>query len=115
MSTKVTTLLVPNSMGKKISGFVINAGYGMKGKSRWICEAITSFLELDDYQHLATLNNEFSELSESRSFRVPQEIDDALKKAIVEIRKQFPDAEGVKSNIIRASILQRMVKQELFN
>ena len=29
---------------------IISDGYGMRGKSKWIVEAIESFLKLDDYQ-----------------------------------------------------------------
>lgn len=113
MTKKVVTLLVPNSMGNKISKFVLDSGYGMRGKSRWICDAIYDFLQLDNYHELAIQDNEFSELSETLSIRISEDIEVALKQAIIDIRRLFPDAEGLKSSIIRASILQRMVKEQL--
>jgi hypothetical protein len=34
-----------------------------------------------------------------------------IEQAIVEVRKQYPTIEGVKSNLIRASIMQRLLRE----
>ena len=90
---------------------VIEDGYGMKGKSKWIIESIESFLELSDYPDLVDIAEDMDRLSDIVSLRIPEYLMDKMDKAIVKVRRKYPTIEGVKSNLIRASILQRLLRQ----
>lgn len=90
---------------------IISDGYGMRGKSKWIVEAIESFLMLTDYPTLADIACDMDQLSEVISIRLPDALMSKLDKAIIEVRRHYPAMEGVKSNLIRASIMQRLIRE----
>lgn len=89
---------------------IISDGYGMRGKSKWIVEAIESFLMLDDYPSLVDIAGDMDQLSEVISIRLPSALMSKMDKATIEIRRHYPAMEGVKSNLIRASIMQRLIR-----
>lgn len=103
-SFKLPSLLNQN-MNKKI----IEDGYGMKGKSKWIIEAIDSFLQLDNYVEIVGLSDDLEKNTCVVSLRAPRTLMLKTEEAIVQIRKEFPLLEGVKSKIFRASIYQRVL------
>jgi metal-responsive CopG/Arc/MetJ family transcriptional regulator len=90
---------------------IISDGYGMRGKSKWIVEAIESFLKLDDYPALADIACDMDQLTEVISIRLPDVLTSKMDKAIIEVRRHYPAMEGVKSNLIRASIMQRLIRE----
>lgn len=94
----------------KMQQQIINDGYGMRGKSRWIVEAIETFLQLPDYPDLVDIAGDMNQLAEVVSVRLPENLMLKIDKAIIEVRKVFPAMEGVKSNLIRASIIQRLIR-----
>lgn len=89
---------------------IIEDGYGMRGKSKWIIESIESLLEISDYPSLVEIANNMEHLSEIISIRMSEELEDKLEKAAIKVRQQYPLIEGVKSNLIRASIIQRLLR-----
>ncbi len=89
---------------------VISDGYGMRGKSRWIIEAIESLLQIADYPSLVDIANDMDHLSEMISIRLSEELMVKLDQAIIQVRRYYPAMEGVKSNLIRASIIQRLIR-----
>ena len=90
---------------------IISDGYGMRGKSKWIIEAIQSFLKLPDYPALTDIADDMDQLSDVISIRLPDDLLSLIDRAIIEIRRNYPIMEGVKSNMIRASIMQRLIRQ----
>jgi metal-responsive CopG/Arc/MetJ family transcriptional regulator len=90
---------------------IINDGYGMRGKSKWIIEAIESLLRIDDYPALADIAGDMDQLTEVISIRLPDDLMAKMDKAIIEVRRHYPAMEGVKSNLIRASIMQRLIRE----
>ena len=42
---------------------------------------------------------------------LPDELMFRIDRAIIEVRRQYPAMEGVKSNLIRASIMQRLIRE----
>lgn len=89
---------------------VISDGYGMRGKSRWIIEAIEDLLQLSDYPTLADIADDMDKVSEIISIRLSEELMLKLDQAIIQVRRHYPAMEGVKSNLIRASIMQRLLR-----
>lgn len=113
MSTQkkvMTSLKLQKKLHRRLEQSIIADGYGMRGKSKWIIEAIEAFFELADYPTLVDIADDMDQLSDMVSIRLPEALMLRIEKALVEVRKQYPMIEGVKSNLIRASIIQRLLK-----
>ena len=111
MGRKVSTSFkLPATLEQSMLGQIVNDGYGFRGKSRWINEAIEAFITLPKYHEYVKIADEMESLSKIVSIRAPEELMDKIELALVAVRKIYPSMEGVKSNIIRASIMQRLVR-----
>lgn len=112
MQKKVmTSIKLQKNLHKSMLQRIIADGYGMRGKSKWIIESIDSFLEIADYPTLVDIADDMDHLSDMVSIRLPEELMLRIEQAVIQVRKQYPSIEGVKSNLIRASILQRLLRQ----
>lgn len=111
MQRKVTTSIkLQKNLHRRLQQRIIEDGYGMRGKSKWIIESIESLLALSDYPTLVDIADDMDQFSDMISIRLPEELAIRIEKAVIHIRKQFPTIEGVKSNMIRASIMQRLLQ-----
>lgn len=106
----VTSIKLQKKLHHQLQQRIIADGYGMRGKSKWIIEAVESFLQISDYPILVDIAEDMNRLTEMVSIRLPEDLMMKIEKAIVHVRKQFPTIEGVKSNLIRASIMQRLLR-----
>jgi hypothetical protein len=106
-----TTIKLPRQIEQKLLERVISDGYGMRGKSKWITEAVISFLQKPNYPEMVEIADEIDQMTQSVSMRFSIETTKVIDRAIIEVRKLYPALEGVKSNIIRASIMQRLLKK----
>jgi len=106
----MTSIKLQKQLHYKIQQGVINDGYGMRGKSKWIIEAIEKLLELPDYPDLVDIAGDMDQLSEMISIRLSEQLVSKLDQAIIQVRRHYPAMEGVKSNLIRASIVQRLLR-----
>jgi hypothetical protein len=111
----MTSVKLPASIERKMLRQIIDDGYGMRGKSKWITEAIYAFLAMHDYPELVEIASDMEDLVRVVSMRFPEELLLKLDDALVEVRKLHPTLEGVQSNIIRASILQRLIRERSVN
>lgn len=110
MKTVMTSIKLHYQLHYKLQQSVINNQYGMRGKNKWIVEAIEAFLRLPDYPHLVDIANYSNQQTVVMSLRLPEILMHQLDRAIIHVRRQFPAMEGVKSNLIRASIIQRLLR-----
>jgi len=110
MKTSITSIKLQKKLHHKLQQSVINDEYGMRGKNRWIIEAIESFLGLPDYPHLVDIANYSDQLTDVLSLRLPDTLMRQLDSAVIKVRREYPAMEGVKSNLIRASIIQRLIR-----
>jgi hypothetical protein len=111
MQKKVmTSIKLQKNLHRRLEERVISDGYGMRGKSKWIIESVESLLGLEDYPTLVDIADDMDHLSDVVSIRVPEPLMLRIEKAVVHVRIQFPAIEGVKSNLIRASIIQRLLR-----
>ena len=101
---------IPSLLNDKINERVILDKYGMKGKSKWIKEAIEKFLALEDYGDLVNLSEEIGEQNKTITVRIPRKLMLDIEKGIIETRKLYPALEGGKSKIARASMYQRLIR-----
>ena len=101
---------VPESLKTEVRVHVINGGYGLRGKSQWVCEAVERLLSLKDYPELISYNDEMSGLNEVETIVIDGSLKLALDRAILQVRKEYPTLEGVKSRIMRTAIMQRILR-----
>jgi metal-responsive CopG/Arc/MetJ family transcriptional regulator len=106
----MTSVKLQKALHLKMQQQIITDGYGMRGKSKWIIEAIEYLLQLKNYPSLVDIAVDMDQLHESLSIRFPETLMQKLDSAIIHVRCQFPGMEGVKSNLIRASIMQRLIR-----
>lgn len=88
---------------------MLKNGYTLREKSKWYSEAIHDFINMPDfpsYVHMAAL---IEQQPKSENFYVSRAFEDTIENAIIEVRKYYPTLEGVKSLIVRASIIQRLL------
>jgi predicted DNA-binding protein len=111
MTKKImTSIKLQRPLHQKMLERIISDGYGMRGKSRWIVEAIEAFLQLTDFPSLTDIADDMEQLTETISIRMPEELIAHLDHAVIAVRRHYPAMEGVKSNLIRASIMQRLIR-----
>ena len=109
--SKKITVRISDTMKTALQNDVMKCGYGFHGKSRWLSEAVSSFLQVPSYVDLVE-NGECSnqaQLTSVEAFYVPISLISKLKKAQLEVRKNNPLLEGVQSAIIRASVVNRLM------
>jgi hypothetical protein len=106
----MTSIKLQKILHIKMQQRVISDGYGMRGKSKWIVEAIESFLKLSDFPTLTDIADDMDHLSDMISIRLTDDVTLKLDRAIIDVRRHYPAMEGVRSNLIRASIMQRLIR-----
>lgn len=107
----MTSIKLQKLLHHKMQQRIISDGYGMRGKSKWIIEAIEMFLNLPDYPALVDIAGDMDQLSEIVSIRLTEELMAKIDQAIIKVRRHYPVMEGVKSNVVRASIMQRLLRE----
>lgn len=107
----VTSIKLQKKLHHRLQQRIIADGYGMRGKSKWIIESVESLLTLSDYPTLVDIAEDMNQLTDIVSIRLPEDLMSKIEKAVVHVRKQYPTIEGVKSNLIRASIVQRLLRE----
>lgn len=107
--TKIT-FVVPNQLQKELRQQVISDNYGLRGKSKWVSEAIQDFLKIEHYCDMVNLGNELHGFEKSESIMLDQNTKMLLNEAILVVRTKYPLLEGVQSRIIRTSVLQRLLR-----
>lgn len=105
-----TSAKLPKSIQQKMDAQIIQDGYGFRSKSKWIGEAIKMFLKLENYPELTDIAEDMEEMNDLVSLRITEELMNELEQAVITVRKQYPAMEGVKSKIIRAGIIQRLIR-----
>ena len=64
---------------------------------------------LKDYHTLVEMAELLDDLYKTENFYITPDLEDKLEAAIIEVRRKYPALEGVKSLIVRASIVRRLV------
>ena len=106
---KRISVIMSNNAVKEIHVKMLEEGYSLREKSKWISEAIEDFLTLTEYQSLVEMAELVSDLTKNETIYITSDIEDQLDEAIIKVRRQYPALEGVKSLIVRASIIRRLV------
>lgn len=101
---------IPITLNQKMNEKIIVDGYGMRGKSRWVKEAIEALLTYSDFPELVSFSDAIENTNYANSIRIPRQLLLNIENAVIAVRKEYPDLEGVKSRIIRTAILQRLIR-----
>lgn len=110
MRRVTTSLKLPESLEIKMHQQIVADGYGLRGKTRWIEEAIKEFLSNEDFPELVDIATEMENHTKIISLRINEELLKEVENSILKIREIYPMIEGVKSNLIRASIMQKLIR-----
>jgi hypothetical protein len=103
--------VVPTSLQNDLRERVIKDGYGLRGKSKWISEAILELFQVTNFPELVDYNDEMSGFERTEAISVDHALKDRIMQGIKEVRKCYPTIEGVQSRIIRTAILQRLIRK----
>jgi hypothetical protein len=109
--TLTGTFKILSALNQRLDEKIVADGYGMRGKSRWIREAIEDLFTYPDYAELVSLSDEMESCKCFISIRLPRKLFLDMEKAVINIRKEFPELEGVKSRIVRTAIIQRLIRR----
>ena len=108
---KKITVRFPKRLKVEMQTSLIKSGYGLHGKSRWLKDTITNFLQqsnfIDYVEHGIDINQ--AELSEVEAFYLDLDTIQMLKNAFVKVRVKYPLFEGVQSALIRAAVIYRLM------
>ena len=102
-------VILPENVSKEIRQRMLKDNYSLREKSRWISEAIEDFLKLNDYHNFVEMANLVADLTHTETIHITSDIVEKLENAVLQVRKEYPVLEGVKSLIVRASVIRRLV------
>ena len=103
------TFVLPAALQQDMKEKMIRDGYDLKGKSRWVAEAIESLLRMKSFPELVKLNDEMSGFGKVESILIPKELKIRLDQAILTVRETYLMLEGVQSRLMRTAIVQRLI------
>lgn len=109
--TKKITVRFSKRLKSEMLNALVNSGYGLRGKSKWLVEAIQLFLKQSNFVELSEQGIDINqaELTEVEAFYLGPDTIDNVKKASIDIRKQHPLFEGVQSALIRSAVIYRLM------
>lgn len=114
--TKKVTVRFSNRLKKEMLNALVVSDYGLRGKSKWLTEAIMVFLQQKDFIELAEQGIDINqaELTDIEAFYLDTQTIQSLKHASIQIRTQHPLFEGVLSALVRAAVIYRLMRGKNF-
>lgn len=114
--TTTTSIKIPKELEQAVLKSVVECGYGLHGKCKWMVEAIEELFDLPNMAELVDVASimEMDSTPKTMSIRLPIEISNRVEDGIIKVRKEFPGMEGVKGNILRASIIQKLIRNSKY-
>lgn len=103
------SFVLPAALQQDMKEKMIRDGYDLKGKSRWVSEAIESLLKMKTFPELVKLNDEMSGFGKMESVLIPRELKSKLDHAVLKVRQTYLMLEGVQSRLLRTAIMQRLL------
>jgi hypothetical protein len=107
------TFVLPAQLQHDYKTNIVNQGYSLREKSKWISNAVSDLLEMPNYIELVYYGDEFGGFDKSETIVVDESLKHALDSAVVEVRKNYPAIEGVQSRVLRTAILQRLLRTDI--
>lgn len=105
------SVIMPQKACEEVKEKMLMEGYNLREKSRWYSEAIETFIKKANFQNFVEMATLMAEFSYPENLYISEKLNDDLEKAIIKVRKKYPALEGVKSLIVRASVIQRLLSR----
>ncbi|RDI41103.1 hypothetical protein [Aquicella lusitana] len=111
MSSKVKiSFVLPEGLQKDLRERIVLDGYSLKGKSQWVAEAVEQLFQLDDFMDLVKVNDVMQGGFEKfESVLIDRKLKMQLDESVIQVRRKYPEIDGVQSRIMRTAILQRLL------
>lgn len=103
------SFVLPEKLQQDLKERMIMDGYSLKGKSQWVAEAVEQLFKFDSYMDLVKVNDVMQGFEKFESVLIDRKLKIHLDESIINIRKKYPEIEGVQSRIMRTAILQRLL------
>ena len=86
------------------------AGYGVRGKSKWIADALTELFDIENYWEVVIEEKPMAKLNDNpECFFVSSDMRSKLDDAIRLCNLKSPFKQGLQSSIIRSAIMQKLI------
>ncbi len=106
-----TSLRIPEAASEKIKESMQSSNYGVRERSKWICEALESLAEKDSYWDL--IAEEFMDQGDNDV--IPVTMDEHANGLLLLTAKSYTEHTGKElvdqSVILRTAIIQRLVSE----
>jgi hypothetical protein len=109
MKKNKIAFVLPEDLYNEMRQKIIADGYGLRGKSLWVEEAIEQLLKAHNYIELVDINDEMRGFSKAETIIVPVDMKFKLENALIKVRQAYPAMNGVQSRIVRTAIIQRLL------
>lgn len=110
MSNKVKiSFVLPEGLQKDLRERMVLDGYSLKGKSQWVAEAVEKLFQLSDFMDLVKVNDVMQGFEKFESVLIDKKLKMQLDDGVIQVRKRYPEIDGVQSRIMRTAILQRLL------
>lgn len=103
------SFFLPELLQRELKEKMIKDGYDLKGKSKWVAEAVQSLISRSSFEDLVKVSEGMGSLGKQESILFEKELKTKIDEAVITIRKKYPDTEGVQSCILRTAIMQRLI------
>lgn len=105
--TKKVTVRMPGVLKNELPKQVLESGYNMREKSKWVAEAVVRLIERNDWEG-ALLSEVITKTDSQDVFSIPASVIIALDN---EVRRLAPNLsiQANRSSIIRAAINRRLL------
>ena len=106
--SKQVTVKMTSDLKDALPMSILNDGYNMREKSKWVVEAIKSLLSNDTWE--GALLSEVSTKPDSKDvFRIPSDVLTIINKEAARVSMDDPSLKANQSSIIRAAINRRLM------
>lgn len=108
---KKVTIRFSSRLKSEMQTALIKSGYGLRGKSKWLAEAIQLFIQQSNFVEFAEQGMDINqaELTVVEAFYLDFVTLGCVTAALIDIRKQDPLFKGVQSALIRAAVIYRLM------
>lgn len=110
MTPKIkVSFVLPKGLHQDLQERVVLDGYGLKGKSQWVAEAVMQLFQLEHFTDLVKVNDVMQGFEKLESILIDRKLKLQLDDCVLQVRRKYPEVDGVQSRIMRTAILQRLL------
>ena len=103
---------IPEKLSVELIEEVVRTQKNLKGKSKWVCEAIEDILVAPDLRELVDFDDAIQTNLKAESFSIPVKVKDKIQGALIGLRKALPEKNVTTSSIVRAAIIRKLILHE---